>query len=1772
MGQAFGVADDTYTITDELHVGVAHRLFRAVDRRDNSRVVLKCIDADRRNDSVVARLRREFAILRSLDVPGVVTAKELREDGDELRLVLVDVGGQNLATHMQRHGRLSLQAGLAIALQLATILGHLHSRGVSHRDIKPRNILVDDAGRVQLIDFGIATRLVRETPDQIAANGLQGTLAYISPEQTGRTSRAVDHRTDLYSLGATLYELFTGSPPFQAADPAAMIHCHIAREPVAPLVREPSLPAALSAIIMKLLAKAAEDRYRSAFGLASDLERVKAACLAGATPQFTLAEHDPPLLFQIPDELYGRERERDALTAVVQRARDGGAELVLLRGPAGAGKATLVRELRRHLSGKPGLFAAGKHDTLGRDAPYAALCGAFGELLRGLMAEPDDVVARWRWTLDRSLGATADALIPLIPELGTLLGRRVTTELDLGGDAARNRLSRAMFTLVRALTAPQAPLVLFLDDFQAADPASLEVLIAVLGEVGGAGLCCIGSCRVEEGVARPAFDDALRTAAAWCRVTTIDFPPLPNTAIAAIIAATIALPVAAVMPLAEVIAARTGGSAYFVAELLRSLHSAGIIRFDAEAAAWTFSLADAAAFPVTANVVDLLLARIEGLPPATRHALQRAACIADLFTEADLVDAGAGAMEEVSAALVTATQVGLCEHVGVAYRFAHDRVREALYATLSTDARVAMHLAIGRHWRARQVGNEVHEDRLFAVVDQLGLGLPGLVEVGERRELAGLALQAAQRARASAAFSAAASRCALGLRALGDDAWSREPRLAYALSRLECECGSIDGDLARGEALTNALLRRCTSAEDQAEVLITRAGLHLARGELEAALQVARRTARLLGDDLPRPGMMWVIVGVIQTERAIARRTPDALLQLPEMVERRQQLLVKTLSVSLGSAFQVDMSLMMALTLKLMRLALRDGISSAVAPAFVVYGIVAGAPRRDYHKMDSFGRAGLKLLDRFPDPAMRPLVGFLYSGLIQPMVYPYHECVQNLRDHIRQGLEVGANTAAGYCWGALLTDMVCGGLGLDDLRVESDTALQFLPRAGVGPVLWNARLDRGFALALLGESAAPGSLSYAGFDASACETTTTGEVSPLSRYSFWHRSLVVQFVLGDHDAALATLAKADPGVEAAFRFFNAFFDYRGFRGLLLAASTPPDAGFLARQRLARELRTTLEELTAPAASCPANFAAMRALIAAELARVEERNDAPEAYEAAITLAREHGTPHLEAIACERAGRYYLGRRVNEAGQAYLVRARRAYTRWGAKAKNTRLLAEFAFLRLDRLPGPAGTMADVSVTLTREASPSVSGSGVSSRSDHVVDVASMVKAAQAFAAEIDIATLAAKVMRIIVENAGAERGTLLLVEAAGLVAVADYSTRTDVVRMLGNVALETLGDLPVSLVLRAFRGGKALAFDDAASDPSSSEDSYVQRRRLRSALCAPLIVQGRSVGAIYLENNLATGVFTAQRIDVLQLLAVQAAIAVEQANFFRRLDAARLAAEAANHAKSLFLANMSHELRTPLNAILGYSELLAEDAAAQGQAAMVADLARIEQAGRHLLGIIGDILDLTKIEAGRLDLAHVPVVVAELLDEVAAVTRLEHGANRLIREQDPDLGVITTDPGKLRQVLLNLLSNADKFTEHGAITLRVHRSTKTLRFEVQDTGIGINPAQLATVFDPFVQADPSSTRRYGGVGLGLTICKRLCEQLGGSLTATSVPGVGSTFAVSLPVHPDLPGLAPSPVALPPDPLPALPADPSAGRGHPPHRAPPHPPTQDAPHRR
>ena len=342
------VAPETYTVIEHLHSGAVFQLLRARDDRDGSPVVLKRLVPERRSDAEDQRLQHECAILRALEVPGVVRVRGVHESGGALSLVLEDAGGATLADFLQR-GRLELPVFLDLAIQLAEILGQLHSRQVIHKDIKPRNILVDARLRVQLIDFGIAVRLPRELPAVHSGGVLQGTLAYISPEQTGRMNRAIDHRSDLYSLGVTFYEMLLGQPPFTGRDPIELIHAHIARRPAAPHEQDPAIPPVLSDIVLRLLAKTAEGRYRSAFGLRADLERCRAGLHHGAIDRFPLAEHDLASTFQIPEKLYGRDDELAQLEAVLTRVRDGASELVLVQGAAGSGKSTVVRELQRSI-------------------------------------------------------------------------------------------------------------------------------------------------------------------------------------------------------------------------------------------------------------------------------------------------------------------------------------------------------------------------------------------------------------------------------------------------------------------------------------------------------------------------------------------------------------------------------------------------------------------------------------------------------------------------------------------------------------------------------------------------------------------------------------------------------------------------------------------------------------------------------------------------------------------------------------------------------------------------------------------------------------------------------------------------------------------------------------------------------------------------------------------------------------------------------------------------------------------------------------------------------------------------------------------------------------------------------------------------------------------------------------------------------------------------------------------------------------------------------
>ena len=1694
-----------FVLLEHLHQGTAFTLERARDERDGSMVVLKRLAPERSSPFEQARLRREYEILRSLDLPGVAATRGLMEDGGSLTLVLDDFGGVNLATWLQTTPR-SLLARLDVAIRLAAIVGALHDHGVIHKDIKPRNILIDPVGQVQLIDFGIATRVPRELPALRSPTVLEGTLAYIAPEQTGRMNRPIDHRSDLYSLGATLYELLIGRPPF-TGDPLELVHAHIARAPVPPVTLDPAIPQALSDIVLKLLAKPAEDRYRSAFGLAADLERCRDA-LAGnlSLATFPLGQDDPAPGFEVPARLFGREAAVAALAAAHTRVRAGACELVLLTGAAGVGKTAVIRELHHELGS--GACVSGKFDQLRRDQPYSAVREALAQLVDGALAASEEGLARIRWELERALGKHTAPLLDLLPGAAALLGPRGAAEpagiTGITPAAARSRTHRALLGFVRAFSGPRSPLVLELDDLQWADAASLELLSALLTDVETQGLLVVASYRdAEVGPEHPLRRARTAVEASGCSITELTIGPLDADAVAALCAATLARPIddPELRALAAVVHDRGGGVPLLCGEFLRDLHRHGLLRFSSERRGFVWALPEIVAAATSADVVTRMVERTRELDDDAYSVLRLAACLGGSFTVDTLAVLAGRPLPAIVTALAAATAAGFLVVIAGRHHFFHDRVQQAVLATLDPLARAQHHLAIARHLRAHP---DAAEDESFEAADHYNLALPLLESADERRALAALDLGAARRARAAGAFAAAATYASAGLAALPGD--TDEHALAHALRLLRAESQFVTGDFAGAERGFAELLTGARDDRERAAVYDQQVNLLVHLGKLKEAQALGLAGLRSLGLELrAAPGVPTLLAEFLRTRAAIGRRSPEDLLALPPLQDEDLRQRLKLLYSISSAAFQIDFSLMIQIALRTTRMSLGGGNSALAAAEYISYGLMIGPITGDRKRMDAYGRVALTLLERYPDRGVEALVRFLYGTLIQPYCHPLRDSFAGLREAHQCGVDTGNLLYASLSLSALATAMWHAGCPIDQVLAEIEGTVAFARRAKVATVL---RTIHGFhgLVAWFADTPAPAPL------------VDFAEANPDEARSIQHvawRSAIERALHegpGAEALALAELADAD---AARVLMSTQLIQHHAHRALLLARDHQR-RGPLGRLQAVRAIQSITRKLAVYAAENPDNFGALHQLVEAELARVQgDAGLAMRRYEQAANAARDHGFVQQEALACVTAARFYQDAGLADLARVYLLRARRAYQRWGAVSRVAAL--DRAYPGLERSVAAASEVA--------VSSASAASGGTTVHLPLALDFASLFKATQVFAEEMELDRLLDKIMAIVVENAGAERGVLLLERGQGLVGARSYTLADARSIDLGGVPLVRCPALPVALVHYVHRTGKPVAVADLTLDPRFADDPQVRAARPRSALCTPLVHQGQRLGALYLENNLSAGVFDDQRLEALNVLAVQAAIAIEHALFYTRLDAARQAAEAANLAKTRFLANMSHELRTPLNAILGYSELLADEAATRGLGDMQDDCARIRQAGVHLLGLISDILDLTKIEADRLDIHSEPIVLAELLTELIHVfgPELARGKQRLEQEFSEDLGTMTGDPIRIRQVLLNLLGNAVKFGG-GTITLRASRGPQHVRFVVADTGVGMGAEQLAAIFEPFTQIDASATRRRDGAGLGLAICRSLCERMGGTITVTSAPGAGTSFTVELPLRP------------------------------------------------
>ena len=1418
------------------------------------------------------RLAHAYALRDALDPAWAARPLALVRHQGRPILLLDDPSGEVLAQLVGQPWEVT--PFLRVAIGLVVALGRLHTRGLIHKDVKPANILVHAAtGDVRLTGFGIASRLPRERQAPAPPEVIAGTLAYMAPEQTGRMNRSIDARSDLYSLGVTLYEMLTGVLPFIAADPLEWVHCHIARQPLPPDERVPDILGPLSAIILKLLAKTPEARYQTAAGLEADLR----SCLAQwesdrRIDPFPLGAHDLSDRLLIPEKLYGREREIDVLLAAFDRVATGGTpELVLVSGYAGVGKSSVVNELHKALVPPRGLFASGKVDQYKRDIPYSTLAQAFQNLVRQILSKSETEVSDWRDALREAVGPNGQLIVNLIPEIELIIGKQPPVT-DLQPQDAQYRFQRVFRRFLSVFARPEHPLALFLDDLQWLDTATLGLFEHLSTEPEVRHLLLVGAYRDNE--VSPSHPlrrtlEAIRTAAAT--VHEIVLAPLRLDDVGRLVADALHCQRERAQPLAQLVQEKTAGNPFFAIQFVTALTEEGLLAFDPGAASWTWDLARIQAKGYTDNVVDLMVGKLNRLPPTTQEALKGLACLGNRADTATLALVHGLSKDEIHAALWEAVRAGLVLRVDGTYTFLHDRVREAAYSLIAEGERAEVHLRIGR-LLAAQIPLPRREEAIFEIVNQLNRGAALIESPAEREELAELNLVAGKRAKAATAYASALNYLAAGEALLAEDRWEKRAALSFALAFHRAECEYLTGDLTAADERLSLLSRRAGNLVDSGSVVCVRVNLFTTMDRSDRAIEVCLEYLQRVGERRsPHPTKEEVRQEYDRIWRQIGSRSIEELVDLPSMNDPTTRATLDVLTAVLPPAMFTDENLFSLAICRMANLSLEHGNSDASCYAYVLLGMILGPHFGDYQSGFRFGKLGVDLVEKCRLDRFKARVYLSFGSVVTPWTRHIGTSRALVRRAFDTAQETGDLTHAAYSRHNLISHLLASGDPLGEIQRQAENGLEFARKAQFGLVVDTITGQLRLIRTLRGLTPDFSSFRDEEFDEGRFEQHL--EADPGLAFAtcwYWIRKLQARFYAKDYAAAIAAASKAQRLLWTSLAFFEGA-EYH-FYGALAQAAQYNAASAGERSQHLEALAGHHAQLALWAENCPENFADRAALVGAEIAGLEGREqDAERLYEQAIQLARKHGFVQNEGLAHELAARFYAARGAGTTAHAYLRTARYCYLRWGADGKVRQLDQSHPHLREEPpMPSPRSTIG-VPV-------------------EHL-DLATVVRVSQAVSGEIVLEKLIDTLMVTALEHAGAERGLLILPRGDELRIEAEATTDrgTVTVRLLGTPA--TPAELPDAVLQYVLRTRDSVILDDASIEHLFSTDEYIRQKHARSVLCLPLVKQSTLIGVLYLENHLTSRVFTPARIAVLQLLASQAAISLENAGLYSDLQQA-----------------------------------------------------------------------------------------------------------------------------------------------------------------------------------------------------------------------------------------------------------------------------------------
>lgn len=1466
-----------YILREKIHETKNSIIYRGHKENEAKQCIIKLLRTKYPTPSEIARFRQEYDLIKGLDLEGVIKTFDIIIHGDGFALILEDFDGVSIKSLLDKKKKLDLKSFLEISAKIAESLGNIHVKGIAHRDIKPHNILINPiTEEVKITDFGISMILTHENDEIYSHDFIAGTLAYMSPEQTGRMNRTVDYRTDLYSLGMTLYEMLTGSLPFKSQDhdPMELIHSHIAVMPEPPVTLDPGIPEVISDIVMRLLAKVPEERYQNGFGVMADFrECIKQFEEKQNIEAFELGRYDISSRFIIPPKLFGREKEIENLTSIFNAVavQEKGTAVTIVTGAPGIGKSAIVNELYKPIAARRGRFISGKYEQFRRDKPYSAIIQAFQVLVKQILSESEERISVWRNNLLKALGTNGKIITDVIPEVELIIGKQPELP-ELGPEESKNRFNFVFEKFTSVFPQKEHPVVVFLDDLQWADVASLQFLRNILTGSGLNYFFLILSYRDNEvGEFHQIMDFLKYIEKNKVRVDRIILNVLRFRDVADLIKYFLRCSDEKGAELAELLVKKTGGNPFFVSQFLHTLYNEKMIKLHGTLG-WQWNIDEIDRMQVTDNMVDMMAGKIGKLPPGTQEVLKICACIGNRFDLETLAAVRGTSVDLTLGDLIEAVNDGLVSQFGNMYVFHHDRIQEAAYSLLTDAEKSALHYKIGK--LALDAADETAlQKKLFYIVDQLNLGVNMIKDADEREKLAKLNLDAGRKAKASAAYRPAFGYLQAGINLLEDQPWHNQYELTLALYSESTEAAYLMGDLDKMNDLAETTIKYARTILDKVNIYVSRINACMAREDYQDAINVALPVLNLLGSRLPqKPTRLHVGIELMKFKFMFLGKKPENILNMPRMTDPEKLAAIKIM-VDIGHAtFYMQPNMLAMVVLRGMGL-FRYGLAPEHAFAVASYGILLAAGLWDFKGSIAFGQLGLKLIDKLGARDQECRTIFVYNAIVRHWSFPLKDTIATMREGYSIGMGTGDIGFASFS--LFLSDVhslfSCTELSeLDSIMSRNNQIIQGLNQKytlTLHSLTWQSVFN------LRGQCDNPFKVSGKAIDGEALLPAWEDANNRAALAVFWFVKLIMCFVYNDFSLAVKAADKFKKYKDAMQGIVINL--YAVMCDSMARIFTYKDASPGEKTKYRALIMINQLKMKKWAASSPTNGLHMYHLVEALRAWLihGDIKKAEKIFEVAISLCKKHNDIIIEGIASEYAIKFFQAGGNEKRANEYKAAAYSCYSRWGATGLLNKLNRMYPDIVTSAGKVSPDTVLDTTVTTSSHTLAAT------------LDLSSAMKVSEAITSEMMLERLLQKIMHMSLTNAGAQRGYLILDTDDELTIEASEDADKNESLVMQSMALKDCNDICHAIVNYVQHSGKDVVLGNALDEGPFTDDPYIMNKKCKSILCSPFMHKGHLAGILYMENNLSTNAFTPERLNMLRMFSAQAAISIENARLF-----------------------------------------------------------------------------------------------------------------------------------------------------------------------------------------------------------------------------------------------------------------------------------------------